>query len=102
MFVLSEFHVIRTIKNTRSIEGGICCFHVNHNFVFNDFVLTEFLVGSFREAEKIVVFVVGKEGTMKCSLTKVSITTSFLYKLQVLISLGHGPQFFFTMNNPNF
>ena len=40
MFILSDFHVIRTIRSTRGIEGTIFCFHVHQNFVFSDFVLT--------------------------------------------------------------
>ena len=41
MFTLSESHVIRIIRNTRGIEGGLfllsCC---NQNFVLSDFELT--------------------------------------------------------------
>ena len=40
MFFLLEFHVTRTVKNARSTEGAICCFHVNQNFVLTDFVLS--------------------------------------------------------------
>ena len=42
MFVLSEFHVIRTIRNTKCIAGVIFYFHVNQNFVLSEFVLSAF------------------------------------------------------------
>ena len=42
MFVLSEFHVIRTIRNTKCIAGFIFYFHVNQNFVLSEFVLSGF------------------------------------------------------------
>ena len=42
MFSLSEFHVIKTNRNTRGIAGGICCFPVNQNFVLSEFMLTGF------------------------------------------------------------
>ena len=42
MFVLSEFHIIRTIRNTEGIAGDIFSFHVNQNFVLSEFVLSGF------------------------------------------------------------
>ena len=42
MFMLSEFHVIRTIRNTKCIAGVIFYFHVNQNFVLSEFVLSGF------------------------------------------------------------
>jgi hypothetical protein len=36
MFILSEFHVVRTVRSTRSIEGDIFCFHVNQNVMLSD------------------------------------------------------------------
>ena len=42
MYILSEFHVITIARNTRGIEGAICCFCVIANFVLSDFVLTGF------------------------------------------------------------
>lgn len=33
MFFLSEFHLIRIIKDVRGIEGGISCFLAIPNFV---------------------------------------------------------------------
>ena len=38
----TEFCVVKTIRNTRSIEGAISCFNVNRNFMLSDFVSTEF------------------------------------------------------------
>ena len=40
--MLSEFHVIRTIRNTKCIAGVIFYFHVNQNFVLSEFVLSGF------------------------------------------------------------
>ena len=42
VFILSEFHVIRTIRNTKCIAGVIFYFHVNQNFVLSEFVLSGF------------------------------------------------------------
>ena len=40
--MLSEFHVIRTIRNTKGVAGDIFSFHVNQNFVLSEFVLSGF------------------------------------------------------------
>ena len=42
MLISTEFCVVKTIRNTRSIEGAIVCFNVNRNFMLSDFVLTGF------------------------------------------------------------
>ena len=42
MFVLSEFHIIRIIRNTKGIAENIVCFHINQNFVLSEFVLSGF------------------------------------------------------------
>ena len=42
MYILSEFCVITIARDTRGIEGAICCFCVIANFVLSDLVLTGF------------------------------------------------------------
>ena len=77
MFILSKFSVIRTVRNTRGIEGAIYCFHVNQDLV---------LTGSTVLGGSTVLL----GGSTTCSIRGVQVVLCFCEHVGMLIQGGGG------------